>query len=296
MTTFIRRLIMLALGILAGICVWPLAELVLYFQAGFPSYLVFLPALGAIVGAVMGAFFGAAEGITSRITDRLAGGMALGAVVGLAGGALGALAGQAVLWVTGNLFLRSYRSFQLVVLPVSRAVGWAVLGVFVGAVEGVRAGSAKKVAVGVLGGLVGGLVGGFALEYSRLALPRMAWSRLIGFVILGGAIGVFYGLIERGMSFGVLRVLTGPLKGKEYLVNQGRMRIGRSTRNEIALPGYQDLGDVQARIRVRRGDVVLHNLEPGVPMLVNEREAGEQRLKLGDVVRLGSARFYYRHE
>ncbi len=169
-------------------------------------------------------------------------------------------------------------------------------GVFVGAVEGVRAGSAKKVAVGVLGGLVGGLVGGFALEYSRLALPRMAWSRLIGFVILGGAIGVFYGLIERGMSFGVLRVLTGPLKGKEYLVNQGRMRIGRSTRNEIALPGYQDLGDVQARIRVRRGDVVLHNLEPGVPMLVNEREAGEQRLKLGDVVRLGSARFYYRHE
>jgi hypothetical protein len=296
MTTLARRLIILALGLLAGICVWPLVETVLYFQGSFSSYRTFLPLLGAVTGAVMGAFFGAAEGITSRVKSRLANGMLLGAAVGLAGGALGFLAGQAVLWLTGNLILRSYRDFQFVVLPVSRAVGWAVLGVFVGAVEGVRAGSPKRILVGVLGGLVGGLLGGLVLEYSRLVLPRIAWSRLAGLVVLGLAIALFYGLIERGMSFGVLRVLTGPLKGKEFLVNQGRMRIGRSRRNEIALADYGDLADVQARIRVRRGDVVISNAEPRVPLLVNEQRAQEKTLRLGDVVKLGSARFYYRHE
>jgi len=296
MTTLARRLIILALGLLAGVCVWPLVETVLYFQGSFSSYRTFLPLLGAVTGAVMGAFFGAAEGITSRVKSRLANGMLLGAAVGLAGGALGFLAGQAVLWLTGNLILRSYRDFQFVVLPVSRAVGWAVLGVFVGAVEGVRAGSPKRILVGVLGGLVGGLLGGLVLEYSRLVLPRIAWSRLAGLVVLGLAIALFYGLIERGMSFGVLRVLTGPLKGKEFLVNQGRMRIGRSRRNEIALADYGDLADVQARIRVRRGDVVISNAEPRVPLLVNEQRAQEKTLRLGDVVKLGSARFYYRHE
>jgi hypothetical protein len=296
MTTLVRRLIILAIGLLAGICVWPLAELILYFQGDFPSYLAFLPVLGAIIGAVMGAFFGAAEGITTRIRGRLAAGMALGAAIGLAGGALGALAGQAVLWITGNLFLRSYRSFQLVVLPVSRAVGWAVLGIFVGVVEGVRARSPKKIAIGAIGGLVGGLVGGFALEYSRLAMPHVAWSRLLGLAILGMAIAGFYALIERGMSFGVLRLLSGPRKGKEYLVNQGRIRVGRARGNEIALPEYGDLGEVQARIRVRRGEVTLTNLDPAVPMLVNDQQAEERRLRLGDVIRIGSARFYYRYE
>ena len=112
-------------------------------------------------------------------------------------------------------------------LPVSRAIGWAVLGVFVGAGEGVRAASLKKIAVGVLGGLVGGLVGGFALEYAALLFPQLAYPRLLGFLILGLAIGVFYGLVERGLSFGVLRLLTGPLKGKEFLLNQRRMNIGQ---------------------------------------------------------------------
>jgi hypothetical protein len=296
MTTLARRLIILALGLLAGICAWPVIELVLHYQGAFGSYRVFLPLLGAVTGAVMGAFFGAAEGITSRVRSRLPNGMLLGAAVGLAGGALGFLLGQSLLWVTGNLFLRSYRDFQLVVLPVSRAVGWAVLGMFVGAGEGVRAGSPKRILVGVLGGLVGGILGGFVLEYSRLVLPRIAWSRLIGLVILGLAIAFFYGLIERGMSFGVLRVLTGPLKGKEFLVNQARMRIGRSRRDEIALADYADLADVQARIRVRRGEVLLTNVQTSLPMLVNEQRTAERALRLGDVVKLGSVRFYYRFE
>jgi hypothetical protein len=296
MTTSVRRLIILALGFLAGVCVWPVAEVILFFQAGFPSYLVFLALLGAAFGAVMGVFFGSAEGITSRIKSRIPNGMLVGALVGLIGGAIGFLVGQAALWLIGELFIRSFSNFQWVVLPVSRAIGWAVLGIFVGAVEGIRAVSPKKILVGILGGFVGGLAGGFALEYSRLLIPQLALSRLIGLVILGLAIGLFYGLIEQGMAFGIIRILTGELKGKEFLLNQGRMRIGKSKRNEVALPSYADLADHQAQIKVVKGDVVLTNLEPKLPMLVNEQKVQEQRLKLGDVIKIGSAKIFFKYE
>ena len=54
MTTLARKLIILALGLLGGIAAWPLAELILYYQAGFPSYLAFLALLGAAVGLIDG--------------------------------------------------------------------------------------------------------------------------------------------------------------------------------------------------------------------------------------------------
>jgi hypothetical protein len=296
MSTIVRRLLILSLGFLGGLCVWPAAELLLFFQDRFSSYLLFLSVLGALAGALMGGFFGAAEGITSRIKSRLPAGILLGALIGCVGGVAGLLIGQAALWLIGGIFLRSYGNFRLVVLPVSRAIGWGLLGLFVGAGEGVRAVSPKKIVVGVLGGLVGGLAGGFAIEYARVLSPGVALWRLVGFLVLGLAIGLFYALIERGMSLGVLRILTGPMKGKEYLLNQGRMRLGRSRRIEIALPGYEDLAPVQASIRRVKDDLVLTNLEPKLSLLVNDKKVEESRLKLGDVIRLGSLRLFYKYE
>ena len=295
MSTLARKLILAALGLLAGAAVWPAAELVLHFQPRFASYLPFLAVLGAVTGLLLGAVFGSAEGITSRIKSRIPPGMLLGALVGLAGGAVGLLAGQAALWLFGEAALRSYRSFRTVVLPVSRAIGWAVLGLFVGVGEGVRAASLKKAVVGALGGLVGGLAGGFALEYAALLLPKLAFPRLLGFLILGLAIGVFYGLVERGLSYGVLRLLAGPLKGKEFLLNQRRLFVGRARSNQIALPGYQ-LADRQAQFRIQRGEVSLVNLEPKVPVLVNERKVQESRLKYGDVLAIGPAKLFFKYE
>jgi len=304
MSTLVRRLIILCLGVLAGVAAWPLAELIVFNQAAFPSYLVFVAVLGAAVGLLMGAFLGAAEGITARIKSRILPGILVGAVVGVLGGAIGFLVGQAALLVIGELALQSTRSFQRVGLPVSRAIGWGFLGVFIGMVEGFRARSGKKIAVGLLGGLLGGLVGGFLLEYLRLLAPGFRLNRLVGLVILGAAIAVFYGLVEKGLAHGVLRVLNGALKGKEYLLTQSRVNIGRSRRNEVALPPYEDLADRQAQIRIRRGEAVLSNLEPKRPLLVNDRPVGggkagdrtggEHRLKYDDVIRVGSVKLFYR--
>jgi hypothetical protein len=109
-------------------------------------------------------------------------------------------------------------------------------------------------------------------------------------------VALFYGIIERGFAAGVLRVLNGALKGKEFLVNQRRARIGASTRNEIALPGYEDLAERHAEVRLRRGEVVITSLEPKKPVLVNDKAVEERVLKYEDVVKVGQAKFFFRYE
>jgi hypothetical protein len=296
MSTGWRRLILLCLGILGGLAAWPLTELIVANQAGFPSYLLFVAVLGAAVGVLMGAFFGSATGIFSRVGSRILTGMIVGAIVGGIGGIIGLLVGQAALFLIGGLFLDAYRSFQTIGLPIARAVGWAFLGIFVGAAEGFRAGSGKKIGIGLVGGLIGGLIGGFALEYSRLYLPANLPSRLIGLAVLGLAIGLFYGIIERSMAFGTLRVLNGRLKGKEFILNENRIHIGRAKRNQITLQPYEKLADRQVQIRFRKGQGLLTNLEPQYSVLVNDQPVKEHRLKYEDVLKIGTAKLFYSYE
>jgi len=278
------------------VAAWPLTELIVGAQGSFPSYLLFVAVLGAAVGLLMGAFFGSAAGIFARVGSRIVTGMIVGAIVGLIGGLIGLLIGQAALFLIGGLFLNAYRSFQTVGLPIARAIGWAFLGIFVGAAEGFRAASGKKIGIGIVGGLIGGLIGGAALEYSRLYLPASLPSRLIGLVVLGLAIALFYGIIERRMAFGTLRVLNGRLKGKEFVLNEGRIRIGRARRNQITLEPYENLADRQAQIRFRKGEALLTNLEPKYQVLVNDQPVKEHRLKYEDVLKIGSAKLFYSYE
>lgn len=294
MSALMRRLIIVCLGVLAGLAAWPLTELLLAYQAGFPSYLAFTACLGATVGIPMGAFFASSEGITTRVKAKLGSGLLLGVLVGLAGGVCGALVGQAALFVGVEMLMRSYRGFRTLGLPLARALGWAFLGIFVGMAEGFRAGSPKKIMVGLLGGLVGGLVGGAALEYIRLLLPDPTLARLVGLTVLGLVIATCYALIERGLSDGILRLLNGRQRGKEYPLNQNRIRIGRSGRCEISLAAYEQLADRQAEIRIRRGEAVITNLEKSFPLLVNDRAVTEQRLKFGDVIKIGSVKLFYK--
>ena len=219
--------------------------------------------------------------------------MILGAGVGFIGGVVGFLVAQAVLFPVGELFL-SYSNFEKLGLPLSRSVGWGIVGLFVGVGEGVRARSGKKIAVGLLGGLLGGLSGGLVLEYSRYIVSSIHISRLLGLTVLGLAIGLFYGLIERGMAAGVLRVLNGRLKGKEYLLNQNRIRIGSSRRCDIVMTGYE-LADRHAQIRIKKGEALLSRTE-GKPVLVNEKTISEHRLKYEDVIKIGSAKVFYRYQ
>ena len=61
-------------GILGGVAAWPLTELIVEAQARFPSYLLFVGALGGAVGLLMGAFFGSAAGSVPKMKMACFGG------------------------------------------------------------------------------------------------------------------------------------------------------------------------------------------------------------------------------
>ena len=201
MTLNKRKIRLCLIGIIAGLTAWPFIEIFINTQSSFSNYLLFSIILGVLFGAITGAIFGAAEGITLNLYHRLKYGMTTGACLGIIGGIIGCLTGQAILFLIGENSL-SASTFQNFGFPIARATGWVILGCCIGLVEGIRSKSKIKIRAGIQGGILGGLLGGLALEYSRLLIDDMMIARLLGLLLFGGMIGLFYSLAEYRLSAG----------------------------------------------------------------------------------------------
>jgi hypothetical protein len=291
--TATKRLIIFIVGILAGVTIWPATELLLHIQVLFSSYLTFITVQGILLGAILGAFFGSVEGIFTYDGAKIVKGIIVGLLFGAAGGIVGVTVGQAILFLLGRILFDSYKNFNMVWLPLARAAGWAVMGVFVGMAEGFRARSVKKIGIGILGGFSGGFVGGCLLEYSRLVFTGISYTRLAGLVIFSVFIALFYAIIEKRLSLGVLKLLNGRLRGKEFIINQRKIRLGKSRKNEVQLNEYTEVSDLHARISVKRNEVVIEAVGPESPLYVNDDPVNQKTLKYEDVIKIGSAKFYY---
>ncbi|MBU2514826.1 FHA domain-containing protein [bacterium] len=293
MTTFIRKLVYGFIGLLGGLAAWPVAEVLLQVQSSFPSFLVFTVSVGAVFGAIMGAFLGSSEGIMLSIKPRIVPGIVTGAAVGVVGGIVGFLIGQGVLLFISEIVFHSNRSLRSIGIPISRVVSWSFLGMFIGMVEGVRALSWAKIKVGLLGGIIGGVLGSILLEFLRTWYPDFIFARLAGLMVFGMLIGAFYGLFEKRMSQGILRLLNGKLKGKEYLLVQRKIKIGSSAKMDIQLSGYRDIAENHALLMRKRDEVTIKCSDVKSRVLVNEMKIDEHVLRFEDVVQIGSAKFLF---
>ena len=295
MSTSMKRVLLCVIGVLAGLAAWSILEIVMLYQESFPSYLIFSIALGITIGLFMGGFFGSSEGIFLSNKAKMIKGMITGAIVGMIGGIIGFLVGQGALFVIGNTLIHSMKRFNSIGIPLSRSIGWAVLGMFIGIIEGVRAKSFKKIKVGIIGGLIGGAIGGLVVEYLRLFMPEnLLIARMVGIMVFGFFIGLFYGFVEKSLSSGILRLLNGKFKGKEFLINQRKLKIGSSKKNAIVLSGYENIEDSHALVVTKKHNVIIKNLVSRAPVNVNDRVISEHLLKLNDVIKIGTAKFLFK--
>lgn len=295
MSIFLRKLIIGLIGLLAGLAAWPIAEVILYWQPLFPSYLIFSVTQGICVGGVMGGFFGSIESITLSKRGSIIPSIFMGFIVGMFGGLVGFLLGQGVL----TLVMEYSLSNQLFInygIPISRIIGWTCLGLFIGSVEGIRSLSLTKVKVGIAGGLIGGLLGGLSLELLRLLIPEIMYARLVGLLIMGSLIGLFYSLIEHRYSIGVLKSLNGKLKNKEFLIVNKLTKIGSSGHSDIQLKDYTGIADCHAEIYIRENKILIANKDSKSPVIVNEYRIKEHLLKYEDIIHIGTAKllFFYK--
>jgi hypothetical protein len=240
----------------------------------------------------MGAFFGSSEGLLNGSYKRALAGALSGIVAGVAGGVLGSFVAQGLLFLSGESLLQSAPTRFGALFVVARAAGWALVGCAIGASEGMRARSLKKALLGALGGLAGGFAGGLLFVWLGTALPRFYVGRLLALMVMGGLISLFYSLLEKRFAAGTFKVLNGPLKGKEYLMNQRRISMGSSDRLDLVLKGYRDIAPRHAMIKAEGGGRISIEKKDG-KVIVNEKEVDRARLELDDVIKIGRAKFLY---
>lgn len=292
MSLFTRRIIILAAGLAAGLIAWPLSEALLGVQGAFASYLLFIVASGAVYGGLFGLAFGSVEGVAGGVSARKWIGLAVGVVIGLAGGAVGALGGQAIYLAIGQYLLQAGADRGAVGLPLARGLGWALMGLIIGAGEGLRLRSGKRALIGALGGFVGGLAGGLVAEYGSLALTAAWWTRAVGAVVLGLFLAAGFAIIERGFLLGSLVLVTGSLRGREYPVPPGRTTIGSGLGDTISLAPYPKVAERHAVLTGDRRGMRIERGADEAELRVNEGAVESATLKYDDVIDVGSARFF----
>jgi len=293
MSLFVRIIFFGLTGIIAGSFAWPFAELLLHYQSKLPSLLLFSMLLGITIGIFIGGCFGTSEGIITVSGKKARAGALMGIIIGAVGGLIGFVTGQAALLLLGTTFFNSTSSFRNIGFPLSKALGWATFGICIGIVEGIRSRSGAKIKNGIIGGVIGGFIGGLVFEFIRVFSPGNYFSRLIGLIILGLMIGVFYGLIENRLSEAILRLLNGKYKGKEFPLAQKRSRIGKFERADINLSGYTDVSGEHAEIKKEKKRFILSDTNSKAGIFVNDSKTSNTALKNGDVIRIGSAQFLF---
>lgn len=312
-----RTILNLLAGALAGFLGWAIIDLTGWFSGVTEntqiittgSALYWLQALvGGVFGLMVGILLGVVDALTFDSQEQRVRAVSVGAVIGAAGGIVGIILGQ-TLWAllapanagTSEVYAHPAAYAQEV---IARSLGWALIGAGIGAAQGASRWSTRMLAQGLFGGAVGGLLGGFAFEALQRMLGQPMLSRLIGFVIIGAAIGFFIGLVQNIFKQAWIRVMVGRNEGKEYLIAKPVTTIGRSELADIGLFGDRAIAPTHCAIEMAGGRYRLRPValeEPSrdgqafAPTVINGMEATDEVwLADGDTILLGSRTLQFR--
>ncbi len=175
----------------------------------------------------------------------------------------------------------------------SRGLAWILIGMAGGLIFGIVSKSGKKVSYGMLGGLIGGFIGGILFDPISLFTQAAEASRAIGMSILGASTGIAIGLVESALKERWLYVNIGPLAGKQFVLYQDFVTIGKAQNSIIYLFKDPAILEQHATIIKRAGRSVLIAFGPVV--ISGQVYKGQKQKVLcnGDVLQIGRYTFTY---
>jgi len=191
-------------GLSAILALWPILEIIVYFQGNFTYLLLYSLAVGALAGLFLGGAFGSCEGLIQHTKRKLFKGLISGLIIGSLGGAVGILAGQAVSLFIGTNLSSTTQSLSDMAFPLAKALGWALFGVFIGSAEGLRSRSLAKIRNGIIGGVAGGFLGGFAFES---AIHFQAFSLALAILVTALLCLIAMAFLIQGIRLGLTRAV-----------------------------------------------------------------------------------------
>lgn len=172
-------------------------------------------------------------------------------------------------------------------LHVARILGWAMMGLSVGIGVGIATFSARNVLKGAIGGVIGGLVGGLFFDPVGSLSQSGLLSRLIGFAVIGLAIGFFIGLVQQLTKTAWLAVEAGRLKGRQFRLDGATTGVGRAEENPVGLFGDSSVQPRHALIEHRGESYSIRNMAVQAGTFVNGSRIETASLHEGDKIQIG---------
>lgn len=283
MSRFMRFYTYGILGAIGGLFAWQVSNIL---GLSFTSNLFLSEALvGALMGLLIGFFIGLAEGVVGQ-------NLWFGLRKSMLSALLGALGGAIALPLAEGVFLFAGGTTW------TRPIGWAIFGLLTGLATGITGGA--QMWKGGLGGLIGGALGGALLEVARLAFNDTLMGKGAGLIMLGAAVGIFIALIVFMLSRVWFEVVSGKLKGMEFILDKF-LPQGGPTAYIGSSPMKSDIvlvdPDISAQHAILKGHGTYFTVKD-ISMggtYINGRKIEESRLSNGNRLRMGKTEFVY-HE
>jgi len=241
--------------------------------------------VGGLIGFCIGALIGLSEGFAARSPLFALRSGVLSGLFGMLGGAIG-------------LPLAEYGFQALGGEAWTRALGWAVFGGLIGAGIGFTSGS--QLWKPILGGVLGGAIGGALLELARARLADPLIGKAAGLGLVGAAVGAFIAFIVLLLSRAWLEVVTGKLKGTEFILDKFIHANGPSAfvgsdalKADIVLPD-PDIAPQHAILKGADSHMTLKDLSRH-GTFINNRKIEVADLQDEQAIRMGNTQLVY-HE
>jgi Inner membrane component of T3SS, cytoplasmic domain len=257
------------------------------------------------VAGMIGLVLGAVDGIITRQWQRALLGGFVGVLIGAVGGLFVSVFAGVIYVPLTNLASQQLgsgsstsRAAGFMLQMIARMIAWTLAGCAMGLGQGVALRSKRILAHGFLGGVIGGMLGGLLfdpLDFVILGADKIGAdsSRLIGIVVIGISVGAMIGVVELLTRDAWLRMVEGPLAGKEFLIFRDTMNIGASPRSEIYLFNDDQVAPTHATLRVIGDETEIAARDKVHPLLVNGHNVRASRLRHGDRIDIGKTSFVF---
>ena len=240
------------------------------------------------VGAFIGMCLGSLEGIRQGSFYRIGLGALKGFVIGAVGGFFAGIFGQisfTLLLSTGD------ESFGTGV--IARTIGWGFAGAFIGISQGIAKKLDKRVIYGFIGGICGGIIGGLFFDIMSIPFKSATISRLIGNTVVGATIGIAVHMVENMARQAWIRIMDGPLKGKEFILFSKSTTFGNSPKCDILTKDIEAM-PIHGRIDVLQGNkYVVSLIDPAGQLFVNNIPVSRQFINNKDIIGVGDTHLLF---
>ena len=174
-----------------------------------------------------------------------------------------------------------------------RSAAWACIGAAAGLGMNLVRSTRTQLRNSVIGGALGGALGGLFFDpidrwVGSSTFSSGSASRCVGLLAVGLSIGIFVALVERLARDAWLRVRTGPLAGKSFILYKTPSILGSSPQSDIYLYKDAEIDPSHAAVHRVGTTYEIEDLSTRMGTSVGGGKIRRRRLVSGDQIVIGS--------